>query len=129
MGILCKISKLFYSIVKGKAVPTYTNDNFAASHNHDYAVKNAGLNAKGRFIQRFWFCRIEAMAINDGKIYLKVVRITDSSNSYDFVSTVLDPTTGDHVLYNGKIYYGQELYKLYEEFQMIETEKALEVLE
>ena len=129
MGILRKISKLFYSIVKDKAVPTYTNDNFAASHNHDYAVKNAGLNAKGRFIQRFWFCRIEAMAINDGKIYLKVVRVTDSSNSYDFVSTVLDPTTGDHVLYNEKIYYGQELYKLYEEFQMIETEKVLEVLE
>ena len=129
MGILRKISELFYSIVKSKAVPAYTNDNFAASHNHDYAIKNAGLNVKGRFIQQFWFCRIKAMALNDEKIYLKVVRVTDSSNSYDFVSTVLDPTTGDYVVYNGKIYYGQELYKLYEEFQMVETEKALEVLE
>ena len=129
MGILRKISELFYSIVKSKAVPAYTNDNFAASHNHDYAIKNAGLNAKGRFIQQFWFCRIKAMALNDEKIYLKVVRVTDSSNSYDFVSTVLDPTTGDYVVYNGKTYYGQELYKLYEEFQMVETEKALEVLE
>jgi len=127
MGILRKISKLFYSIVKSKAVPAYTNDNFAASHNHDYAVKNAGLNARGRFIQRF--CRIEAMALNDGKIYLKVVRVAENSNAHDFVSAVLDPTVRDYVVYSGKTYYGQELYKLYEEFQMIETEKALEVLE
>ena len=40
MGILRKISKLFYSIVKGKAVPTYTNDNFAASHNIEFVKIN-----------------------------------------------------------------------------------------